>query len=87
MKLIRDFLSRFNSLTPPNDAFKGAIAEAVTQVMGTPISKKAVRIQNGTAYITGSSVMKNALQVKRGEVLEYLYGALPKSRDTIRDVR
>ena len=87
MKLIGDFLARFNTLTPPDDALKGAVADAVRQVLGTQISKKAIRIQNDTAYVTGSSVMKNTLQVRRGEVLNALYEALPKSRDTIRDVR
>jgi len=74
-------------LTPPNDAVKGAIAEAATQILNTPISKKSVRIQNNTAFITGSSIMKNSLQVNRGQILQRLYENLPKARDSIRDVR
>lgn len=87
MKLVGDFLARFNTLTPPNDAVKGAVADAVSAILGTHVAKKEIRIQNGTAFVTGSSVMKNALQVKRGEVLERLYENLPKTRDSVRDVR
>lgn len=87
MKLIGDFLSRFTSLTPPNDAVKGAVVDAVQHVVGARVLKKDVRIQNGTAFVTGSSIMKNTLRVKRSEVLDALYAALPQSRDTIRDVR
>ena len=87
MKLAGDFLKRFQSLTPPNDSVKGVIAEVVSRVTGTKISKKMVQVQHGNAFITGSSVFKNVLRTKRGEILEQLYEELPKSRSTIRDVR
>ena len=87
MKLVGDFLARFNSLTPPHDSVKVAIAEVVSRVLGVSISKKDVRIQNGTAFVAGSSVMKNVLRAKRGEVLTQLYEAVPRTRETIRDVR
>lgn len=87
MKLVGDFLKRFQSLTPPHDAVKSTVAEVVSRITGAKISKNQVRVQNGTAFVAGSSVFKNNLRVKRGEILEALYEALPKSRDSIRDVR
>lgn len=87
MKLAGDFLKRFSSLTPPHDSVRSTIAEVVSRVTGAKVSKGSVKVQNGTAFIGGSSVFKNNLRVKRGEILEALYEALPKSRDTIRDVR
>lgn len=87
MKLVGDFLKRFQSFTPPHDSLKSAIAEIINKVAGVKISKKAVRIQSGTAYITGSSIFKNNIRVKRGEILEALYEEIPKSRDSVRDIR
>lgn len=87
MKLVGDFLKRFQTLTPPNDSVKSAVAEVVGRVVGAKISKSQVRVQNETAFVSGSSIFKNNLRVKRGEILEALYEELPKSRDTIRDVR
>lgn len=87
MKLVGDFLKRFQSLEPPHDSVKGVVAEVVTQVTGNAISKNAVRVQNNTAFVSGSSVFKNVLRTKRGEILDLLYEKLPKARTTVRDVR
>lgn len=87
MKLVGDFLSKFQSLSLPNDAARRAVAEAVRRVTGVPAEKKDVSIAHGVAFVRCSSVAKNAIRVQRAEVLEELYSALPKARDLVRDVR
>lgn len=87
MKSIGDFLRRFQSLTPPNDAVKGAIAVAVHEGAGIMISKKDVQIAHGVAFIAGSSIVKSVIAMNRGKVLTALYEILPRSRDFVRDVR
>lgn len=87
MKLIGDFLARFNKLTPPDDAVKSAVVAAVQEATNITLSKKAIRIQNETVFVAGSSVMKNTLKIHRGKILEAIYEDLPKSRDSVRDIR
>lgn len=87
MKLVGDFLKRFQSLEPPHDSVKGVVAEVVNQVTGSTLSKKSVRVQQHTAFVSGSSVFKNVLRTKRGEILTLLYERLPKARESVRDVR
>lgn len=87
MKLVGDFLKRFQSLEPPHDSVKGVVAEVVSRVTGNTISKKSVRVQHGTAFVSGSSIFKNVIRTKRGEILEQLYETLPRARESIRDVR
>lgn len=87
MKSIGDFLARFNALTPPDDAVKKAVAGAVSEALKVPVSPRAVQVAHGVAFISGSSVMKSAIAVQRGTILATLYEALPKARETVRDVR
>lgn len=87
MKLVGDFLSRFQNLTPPNDSLKQAISETVKTTLNIQCPKENISISNGVAYLKISSVAKNTIRVNRGRVLEYLFERLPKARDTIRDVR
>lgn len=87
MKLAGDFLSKFKSLTPPDDAIKRAVAEAVHNVVGIPAKKKDVTLANGIAFIDCSSVAKSALRTRRSEILKELFEALPKAREEVRDIR
>lgn len=87
MKKIADFLSRFKSLTPPDDAIKKELAAAIEEALHVPVGKKSIQIAHGVAFVAGSSVMKSAITVNRGKILQSLYDALPKSRESVRDVR
>lgn len=87
MKLAKDFLSKFHSLTPPHDAVKRAVANAVQAVAHVPIAKKDVSVTRGVAFVRASSIAKSAIRLKRGEILEHVFSALPKARETVRDIR
>lgn len=87
MKLASTFLSKFLKLTPPNDAVRSAVATAASAVLGTTVGKDKVRIQNGIAFVTLSSVAKNKLRVGREAFFALLYERLPQARNEVRDVR
>ncbi len=87
MKKIQGFLDKFQKLTPPQDAIRGAVATAASAVLGTTVSKDKVRVQNGIAFITLSSVAKNKLRLGRETFFALLYERLPKARQLVRDVR
>jgi hypothetical protein len=87
MKLAGDFLKKFQSITPPHDSLKTAIVDVVYQITSKKISKRGVEIRNGVAFLSESSVFKNVLRVKRAEILTLLYETLPKSRESVRDIR
>lgn len=87
MKQAGDFLSRFQKLTPPNDALRRAVSKAASELLHSPIAKDKVRIQNRVAYIDVSSVQKHKLRIEREELLSLIYETLPKARDLVRDVR
>ncbi len=87
MKLVADFLSRFQHLTPPDEALRKAVAVTVLAVANVPIKKEDVSIANGVAFIRCSSIARSAIRTKRGMILTELFKELPNARDTLRDVR
>lgn len=87
MKLAKDFLAKFQSLTPPDDSVKSVIAKIVHTLVGVPATKKDVTVSQGVAFVSCSSIAKSAIRVSRGEILRELYSELPKARETVRDIR
>lgn len=87
MKSASDFLSKFQKLTPPNDALRRAVSRAASEILGTPVAKDKVRVQNSVAYLDVSSVAKHKLRTERRALLDLIYEQLPKARDLVRDVR
>lgn len=87
MKLVSDFLARFQNLTPPDDAVRRAVASAVFFVAKVPIKKEDVSISNSVAFIRCSSIAKSAIQVARGAILDELFQGMPKARNAVRDIR
>lgn len=87
MKQAGSFLDRFKKLTPPNDAIRKAVAEAIRNGAGVPIQREHVKIHRGTAFITCSSVARNAIRVARGRIFEELEKILPKARQQVRELR
>ncbi len=87
MKKASDFLTKFNKLTPPDDALRRAVMHAVQSVTRVPITKADVRIHNGIAFISVSSVAKNKIRLERRAVLDLLFERMPKAVDSVRDIR
>lgn len=87
MKSAGSFLSRFEKLTPPNDALRRAVAKAATTILGKTVTKEQVRIQNRVAFIEISSVERSKLRLERQELLDLMCESLPKARDMVRDIR
>lgn len=87
MKHAADFLSKFKNLTPPDEAVRSEIAKAVKVVAGVPVGKKDIALARGIAFVDCSSVAKNTIRLRRAEILDEVFHALPQARETVRDVR
>ena len=87
MKQIKDLFARFKNLTPPNDALRRAVAEAVVSVVGVPLTRELVAISRGTAFLKCSSIAKSAIRARRAEILTEVARRVPSARDTVRDLR
>ena len=87
MKRAASFLDRFQNLTPPNDAVRKMVAEVIKNIAGVPITREQVKITRDVAFITCSSVARNAIRRSRTDILEELAKRLPKARELVRDIR
>lgn len=87
MKLVGDFLQRFQNLTPPDDAVRKAITIALYDVVRATIKPENIKIQHGVAFVKTSSVVKNTIQLNRAKILNHVFENLPKARENIRDIR
>lgn len=87
MKKLGSFLSRFQDLTPPNDAIKGALVAAILDTIDVSVTKKDIEITRGTAFVMTSSITKSMITLNRAAILAELYQSLPKSREVVKDVR
>lgn len=87
MKLVGEFLKKFNSLQPPHDSLKKELLVVLKQTVNITVQLKQIVIKNEVAYVYTSSVLKNVIQINRAKILNELYERLPKSRDSVRDVR
>ncbi len=87
MKLVNDFLAKFQSLTPPDDSLRRALAAAIHSAARVNVKKEDITISNNTAFVRCSSIAKSAIQVARGAILNELFQELPKARGSVRDVR
>ncbi|XKT74630.1 MAG: hypothetical protein ACJKTH_00885 [Patescibacteria group bacterium UBA2163] len=87
MKLIGDFLDRFQNLAPPNDSVKVELIAALKETVDVSCSKKQITISNGVAYINVSSVVRNVIHVNRALVFENLFERLPRAKEVVREIR
>ncbi|MES2134728.1 MAG: hypothetical protein V4449_00605 [Patescibacteria group bacterium] len=87
MKLVNDFLARFQNLTPPDDAIRRAVASSVSFIAKVPVKKEDISISNNVAFVKCSSIAKSAIQVARGAILAELFQEIPKARNIVRDIR
>lgn len=87
MKHAASFLDRFQNLTPPNDAVRKAVAEAIRNIAGVPITREQVKVVRDVAFITCSSIARSAIRRSRAHILEELAKQLPKANELVRDIR
>ncbi len=87
MKLVGDFLSRFQGLTPPHDSLRRAVAETLRETVGISVGSEKISIKNGVAFVAVSSVAKNTIQLNRGKILSALFEHMPRARELLRDIR
>lgn len=87
MRKAGDFLSRFQKLTPPNDAIRRTVAYALHSVIGAKISTTVISVRNGVAYVEVPSILKSKIRISRKDILDLLYEKLPQAKSSVRDIR
>jgi hypothetical protein len=87
MKPVKDLLSRFKKLTPPDQAVRRAVAEAISEIARVPVTLKEISIKNSVAFVKCSSIARNVIYSKRPMILAALMRNLPRAERLIRDVR
>lgn len=87
MKLAKDFLEKFKRFTPPDHTIRRAVADAVRDHAGVPLTAKDVSLSHGVAFVRSSSVAKSAIRARRAEILAQIFSVVPKARDSVRDIR
>jgi hypothetical protein len=87
MKQAGSFLARFNNLTPPDDAVRRAVADAIKNIAGVPVTRSQVKVTRGIAYVTCSSVAKNTIRRFKVEIFAEVSKLIPKARQHLHDIR
>ena len=87
MKVLNDFLQRFQNLTPPDQALRKAAAEAIRQIAGVPVSYDAVSIARSTVFVKCSSVAKSTIRALRADIFKEIERRLPSAAGRVRDIR
>lgn len=87
MKLVGDFLARFQNLTPPDDVLRRIVATTISSIAKVPLKKEDVSISNSIAFVRCSSIAKSAIQIKRGAILAEIFQEMPKAKNALRDIR
>lgn len=87
MKLIGDLLARFQNLTPPHGAVRKALTHAISDIAGMSVPVEHISIQHRIAFIKTSSIAKNVIRLRRGEILARVFEELPKAHEVLRDIK
>jgi len=83
---LRDFLTRYTHITPPDGAVKTALQTATQTITKTHIPKETIRVIRNVAYIETDSAIKNRVFMKKQEVLRFVNEALG-GRETLKDIQ
>jgi len=82
---VKDYLSKFAKLTPPDDSLKKFFIRLVEKELKITLDKKSLKLQNKIFYLTASPIIKNEIFLKKNILLEKLKVFSPN--ETINDIR
>lgn len=69
---VKDYLSKFTKLTPPDDTLKIFFIDLVAKELDITLDKKDLKLQNKILYITAPPIVKNEIFLKKDTLLERL---------------
>ena len=69
MEIVKNLLSRYRNITPPEQHIKQALKDAIMDVCGVEVSLDGIQIQNNNAFITVPSVVKSEIFEQQKSVL------------------
>lgn len=83
---LKDFLTRYTHITPPDGAVKQALRNALETITKTHVPKETIRVIRNIAYLETDSAIKNRVFTKKQEVLRCVNEALG-GRETLKDIK
>lgn len=86
MYRLKDFLTRYANIVPPDGAVKEALHTATQTITKTHVPKEMIRVIRNIAYLETDSAIKNRVFMKKEEVLRFVNEALG-GRNILKDIR
>ncbi|MAF59698.1 hypothetical protein CL631_02540 [bacterium] len=85
MKNLSLYLKKFSLLAPKRKIVKEKLNETLLS-LSIPSKSIEIKYKNGLVYISGSSIIKNEIAIKKKKVLEELNNKLKNSKLTVSDI-
>jgi hypothetical protein len=65
---IKDLLARFDNILLSEEGKKESIRHAVSEIIGTDIESKDIKIKNGVIYLNIKPIYKNEIFLKQEQI-------------------
>lgn len=70
MNILSSYLEKIHSLLKDKGLERSIVARSVSEIVPSIVEEKQIRITSNIAYIKGSSSLKNAIFLKKEEIIE-----------------
>lgn len=67
---IAQYLDKFKNIGGDDRALKGVLVSAIKTIVGVEIETKDISLKNGEAIIKVSPIIKNAIYIKKNQILK-----------------
>jgi len=78
MRLIGDFLKKFEVILPPNQKLKEAVNSALKETIGMSIKEEKITVSGKSIYLDISPAFKNKIFIKKEKIEEIINQKLNK---------
>ena len=80
---IATYLEKFKNIGSSENSIKDIIISSLNEILKITVTRKEIRLQNGTAYIQTSPLVKNQLYIKKDSILSHI----SQKTDKVKDIR
>ena len=76
---ITSFLDKFKNILFQKEGVKNVIVETISKEISHPVENKTVKIKDGCIYISGSSILRSEIMIRKKQILDKLKILLPNN--------